>query len=249
MACKVFLVTGAMLLVAVVQIRSLQAEEETRKLSLESRNKADDLLKKLKEEVDRAMAKAHKALDDAKKKVNEAADKVQAEAKRQMQSTLDKLKEELETLKEKAKKAGVNIDDCLKGNEDRLVNLPNQLSNDMVHCVSDQINKAISFAQDALDHLQKIVDEVENIKQEIKDCGHGFHAVKCIAKLAVRIEKDITTLPTRIEADVTATVALISNLDKEVKKCASNKVDQCENDGKKILEVIAACVAKKIITH
>lgn len=93
------------------------------------------------------------------------------------------------------------------------------------------------------------MDEIENVKQEIKDCGHGFHAVKCLAKLAVRIERDITTLPTKIEVDATATVALIANLDKEVEKCASDKMDQCENDGKKILESIAACVAQKIITH
>lgn len=131
-------------------------DEQTKSLPPQPRNKVDDLLKRLRAEVDRAMAKAHKALDDAKKKVDEAASKVQGEAKRQMQSTEDKLKEELDKLKEKARKAGVNIDDCLKGNEDRLVTLPDQLSNDMVHCVSDKINKGISFAQDALDNVSSI---------------------------------------------------------------------------------------------
>ncbi|KAJ8983205.1 hypothetical protein NQ317_016426 [Molorchus minor] len=89
--------------------------------------------------------------------------------------------------------------------------------------------------------IQKIVDEVENLKQEIKDCGHGFHAVKCLAKLAIKIEKDITTLPAKIEADIAATAVLITKLKEKVKDCASKKVDRCENDGKKILESIAAC--------
>ncbi|KAJ8920378.1 hypothetical protein NQ315_005244 [Exocentrus adspersus] len=246
MHCKV-LVALVTIVLLIGEIHGLQNDESLEDFHPQPRNKADDVLKKLRREVDRAMEKAHKALEDAKRKVNETADKIQNEARSQMQGVEDKLKAELEELKQKAKTAGVNIDDCLKDNEDKLVNLPNQLSEDMVHCVSDKINKAISFAEDALDHVQKIVDEVENIKKEIKDCGHGIHAVKCIAKLAARIEKDITSLPTRIEADVTASVALISQLDKEVEKCASDKVEKCENDGKKILESIAACVAGKLI--
>lgn len=96
--------------------------------------------------------------------------------------------------------------------------------------------------------MKTVVSEIENIRQEIKDCGHGLKAVKCLAKLAIKIEEDITTLPAKIEADVAATVVLITQLEEKVKNCASTKVDECESQGEKILANIAACVATKIIT-
>lgn len=101
------------------------------------------------------MEQAQKALDDAKNKVNQTAEAIEASAEAEMQSSEDKLKEELDKLKAKAAKAGVNIDDCLKGNEEKLVNLPNVFSEDMVHCVSDRINEGIGYAQDALDKVNR----------------------------------------------------------------------------------------------
>ncbi|KAJ8937476.1 hypothetical protein NQ314_011865, partial [Rhamnusium bicolor] len=238
---------GVTMLVVIVQVHAVEPQDDIERLLLEPRNKADDLLKKLRAVVDKALVDAQKALDDAKNKVNEVADKVQNAAKEKMQGLQNEFRAELDKLKDKAKKAGVNIDDCLKENEDRLVNLPNQLSNDMVHCVSDKINEGISYAQDALNQVKKVVEEIENIKSSIKKCGHGIKSIKCLAKLALRIEKDITTLPTKIQADVAATVLLISKLKEQVQKCASSKVDKCEKDGKEILETIGLCVGKKII--
>ncbi|KAJ8955027.1 hypothetical protein NQ318_000459 [Aromia moschata] len=212
------------------------------------RNDAEKLLKELEEAVDKAMAQAQQALDDAAIKVNETAASIQASAVSEMQSTEQNLQEEIDALKKKAADAGVNIDECLEGNEDQLVNLPNTLSDDMIHCVSDRIIEGIKYAQDALNKVQEIVNEVENIRQEIKDCGSGLKAVKCLAKLAIKIEEDVTSLPTKIEADVAATVLLITQLEDRIKECASSKVDECESQGEKIVENVSVCVATKIIT-
>lgn len=117
------------------------------------RNDAEKLLHKLEDAVDKALVQAQEALDDAKNKVNEVAEAVEASAEGEMQSSEEKFKEELDELKAKAAKAGVNIDECLNGNEDKLVNLPNVFTEDMVHCVSDRVNEGISYAQDALDKV------------------------------------------------------------------------------------------------
>ncbi|KAG5868216.1 hypothetical protein JTB14_031173 [Gonioctena quinquepunctata] len=234
MASKTFLFS-VMLLVLAVKIHKSEA------------NDVDKLLRKLREEVDEALVKAQKVLDDAKAKINELAQKGENTARDAMRDTEQKLKEQLDVLKEKAKKAGVNIDSCLGEDENKLINLPNDFSDDMVHCVSDTINQGIGYAQDALNKIKKIVDDVENLKQEIKDCGHGFKAVKCFAKLAARIERETVSLPAQIEADAVATAALISQLDKKIEKCASDKTDAWESKGEALIEKIGLCVAAKII--
>ncbi|KAG5892091.1 hypothetical protein JTB14_011991 [Gonioctena quinquepunctata] len=231
------------LLVIVVSTKAHVVEEQT-----PLKNDIDDLLQKLRDTVDKAMAQAQEALDQAKAAVDKTAQETEDSASAAMQSTIEKFKKEIDELKEKAKNAGVNIDDCLGADEQKLLNLPNELSGDMVHCVSDKVDQGIGYAQDALNKIQKIVDDVENIKQEIKDCGHGFKSVKCLAKLALKIEGEITSLPTEIEVDVAATVALIAQLDEQIEKCASDKTDECESEGEALVEKISVCVAAKIIT-
>ncbi|KAJ8983209.1 hypothetical protein NQ317_016430 [Molorchus minor] len=244
MMYKVAILLSVAFFATLIQVQGLDAYRD----EPAARNDVEKFLKKLEEAVDKALAQAQQALDDAAKKVNETAQTIQASAVAEMQSTEQKLEEEIDELKQKAADAGVNIDECLEGNEDQLVNLPNTLSDDMIHCVSDRIIEGIGYAQDALNKIQEVVNEIENIKQEIKDCGSGLKAVKCLAKLAIKIEEDITSLPTKIEADAAATVVLISQLEDKIKDCASSKVDECESQGEQIVATVAACVATKIIT-
>ncbi|KAJ8983207.1 hypothetical protein NQ317_016428 [Molorchus minor] len=229
-----------------VVIKALRLQASSFREVPTPRNDVEDLLHKLEEKVNEGLDKAQQALDAAARKVNETAASVQSAAEGQMQGIEEKLQQKIDELKQKAANAGVNIDDCLAGNEDELTNLPNKFSNDMIHCVSDRVIEGISYAQDALNKVREIVNEVENIRQEIKDCGHGFSSIKCLAKLAIKIEQDVTTLPTKIEADVAATVVLITQLEEKIKDCASGKVSECESQGEAIVERVAACVAAKI---
>ncbi|KAJ8918068.1 hypothetical protein NQ315_011525 [Exocentrus adspersus] len=212
------------------------------------KNEVKDLLKKLQEVVNGYLVEANNTLNAAEAKVNEAAASVESKAEAAMKSTEDKFKEELDELKKKASDAGVNIDECLGKNEEDLVNMPNQLSNDMVHCVSDRIIEGISYAQDVLNKIQATVNEVANMEQEIKDCGGGLKSVKCLAKLAIKIEEDIVALPKQITDDVDKAVSLIEEIDTRIEDCASDKVDKLESDGGKLLLTISECVAKKLIT-
>ncbi|KAJ8920380.1 hypothetical protein NQ315_005246 [Exocentrus adspersus] len=210
------------------------------------RNDAEKILKKLKAAVDKAMEQAQKALDDAEKKIQEKAAAIESSAEADMQTNEKTQENAVAQQKQKATDADVSIDDCLTGNEDKLVNLPAVYTQEMVTCTNAKISDGVSYAQDALNKVQNIVNEVENIKQEIKDCGHGLKAVKCIAKLAVKIEKDITSLPTKIETDIAATVVMIAQLEQKVNSCASDNVSKSKSEGDAVVAAVTTCVAGKI---
>lgn len=97
--------------------------------------------------------------------------------------------------------------------------------------------------------IQKTADDVAQIKTEIAKCGKGWKAVKCLAELAEKIEKEITGLPKEITNDVNGVITIFENLKEEIKQCGTNAVNNCESKGKALLAKIGACVAAKIIHH
>lgn len=86
---------------------------------------------------------------------------------------------------------------------------------------------------------------MENIKQEIKDCGGGFKGAKCLAKLAVKIEQDVTSLPQEIELAATETALAIAKLQPKVKSCATDAAANCQSTGQQQFNSIAACINSK----
>nr|CAH7767182.1 unnamed protein product [Callosobruchus chinensis] len=214
-----------------------------------SADKIDDALAKLQKVVDEEVAEANKQLDAAKAQVDAFAGQVQDQAKKAMNSTEEALKKQLDALKEKAKAKGVNIDECLGENEKKLVDLPNVASNDMIHCVTDRVNEGIGYIQTGLNQVKQAADDVATIRQEAKKCGHGFKAIKCIAKLLIKVEEEVVALPKQLKDAVKNVVDLVENLKPRIQACASQKVDEVEAQGKKILEEISICVARKLIGH
>lgn len=68
-----------------------------------------------------------------------------------------------------------------------------------------------------------------------------------MAKLAVKIEGEIASLPKDITNDVNGVINIIENIEPKVKQCGSDGIDHCESQGKALLTKIGACVASKII--
>lgn len=95
--------------------------------------------------------------------------------------------------------------------------------------------------------IKTLVSEIENIKQEIKDCGGGIKGAKCLAKLAIKIEQDVTNLPNQIEAAAAETVLAIAKLQPRVKNCASDAASTCVAEEQKLFGVISTCIKTKII--
>ncbi|CAH1975210.1 unnamed protein product [Acanthoscelides obtectus] len=166
-----------------------------------------------------------------------------------MNSTEESFRKQLDALKEKAKAKGVNIDECLGENEKKLIDLPNVASNDMIHGATDRVNEAIGYIQTGLNQVKQAADDVATIKAEVKKCGHGWKAIKCIAKLLIKVEEEIVELPKNLHDAVSKVVDLVENIKPRIQDCASQKVDEVESQGKKILEDIGLCVAKKLIGH
>ncbi|CAH1998564.1 unnamed protein product [Acanthoscelides obtectus] len=204
-------------------------------------NKVDDLLRRLKAAVDKAMVQAQEQLDRSKVQLQQHAAEDVADGRAQIEVSKKGYVDQLDKIK--ADNKDKDISSCLGENETKLNNLVTDYGTQMDNCVNDNINEGTKYAQDALDRVKKIVSDVENIRQEIKDCGHGWKAAKCIAKLAVRIEKEITNLPTIIEGDVVATAARIAQLDPKLKGCATDKVNEARTQGQTLLDTIKQCVA------
>lgn len=102
------------------------------------------------------------------------------------------------------------------------------------------------LTQSFLFQIKTLVSEIENIKQEIKDCGHGIKAAKCLAKLAIKIEQAVTTLPQQIETAAAETALAIAKLQPKVKQCASDADANCVADEQKLFTTISSCIKTKI---
>lgn len=91
------------------------------------------------------------------------------------------------------------------------------------------------------------MDDVANIKVEIKKCGKGWKSVSCLAKLAEKMEEEIVSLPKDISDDIKKVVTLIENIQPEIKNCGTTAVNNCQSQGKALLTKISLCVTEKII--
>lgn len=92
-----------------------------------------------------------------------------------------------------------------------------------------------------------MVYEIEHIKQEIKDCGGGIKGARCIAKLAIKVEQDVTNLPTEIEKAATETALAIAKLQPKVKSCAADAASSCHSEGQSIFNTISTCIKSKTV--
>lgn len=122
----------------------------------------DDLLKRLEEAIDKAVAEAHNVLTKAEQAVNQTAAEVEAVTKNALKVIEKKFLDEVNDLKAKAKAAGVNVDECFGQDETTLINLPEVTAHEMVLCTEGYVLRVIHDVDDALARVS------------IKICSHFF---------------------------------------------------------------------------
>lgn len=116
-------------------------------------NNVDDLLRKLKAAVDKAVIQAQKALDDARAQLAAFATKYEGDADTAMATTEKTFLDQLEALETLAKNKNISIDECLGENETKLKNLPATYHTSMLTCVNGVIADGTKYAQEALDKV------------------------------------------------------------------------------------------------
>lgn len=97
--------------------------------------------------------------------------------------------------------------------------------------------------------IQKTVDDVTGIKQDIQDYGKDLKVVSCLAKLAIKIEDVIVSFPKYITKDVDGFVDIIQNIQLEIEQCGSDGIEYCIIQRNAFLTNIEICVARKIINQ
>ncbi|CAG9761389.1 unnamed protein product [Ceutorhynchus assimilis] len=195
------------------------------------------------------MAVIHKALDEASaslkaavQTVNATATKLEDKAHDAFDLAMKPLNAKLKELLEEAKKLGANTTDCEHYIDD-LTNLPNNLGDNMVECMTDQIFKATGYVDDILNHLHEIEQRMANYTNKIHDCkGKIWKEVKCLAHLSAEMAKDTVDVPLKIAADVGKTVLLINTLIPKVGLCYTTNLAQLPTQGLDIVGKFAKCV-------
>ncbi|KAJ8955026.1 hypothetical protein NQ318_000458 [Aromia moschata] len=171
-------------------------------------NRIERLLQKLEGVVNNALQSAHQQLESAANRTIEASGGTE----------------------EKAEQSAVNIDMCISEDMDNLESLPGYMTDLMVHCVTDRVTEGVSYITDAINKLQTFVKIISSVNQNVRDCGSGLSSIRCLVKLAIKIEKDTITIPIGIAADVAGTTDLISNLEEK------NQLLRCRQNGRDDIE-------------
>ncbi|XP_050300803.1 uncharacterized protein LOC126739257 [Anthonomus grandis grandis] len=206
---------------------------------------ADDvkeLYYKLLEKLGEAITGANNTMNEALDAAKAYAVEVETAAKAEIQSTLDSFQAQLDELNQKAKDAGIDITECRKY-ETQFTQLPDTLMDEIVACVNQQISKAQSEINSAMNTAMAIQQDYYNIEKEIDDCGSGWKAVTCLAELSVKIADDTIEGPSKISDNVNNTVTIIQNAWPEIKQCATNAVEKAPSQAAQIVKDFAVCCA------
>ncbi|CAH1998565.1 unnamed protein product [Acanthoscelides obtectus] len=115
-------------------------------------NKVDDLLRRLKAAVDKAMVQAQEQLDRSKVQLQQHAAEDVADGRAQIEVSKKGYVDQLDKIK--ADNKDKDISSCLGENETKLNNLVTDYGTQMDNCVNDNINEGTKYAQDALDRVR-----------------------------------------------------------------------------------------------
>ncbi|CAH1957623.1 unnamed protein product [Acanthoscelides obtectus] len=115
-------------------------------------NKVDDLLRRLKAAVDKAMVQAQEQLDRSKVQLQQHAAEDVADGRAQIEVIKKGYVDQLDKIK--ADNKDKDISSCLGENETKLNNLVTDYGIQMDNCVNDKINEGTKYAQDALDRVR-----------------------------------------------------------------------------------------------
>lgn len=208
--------------------------------------KAKEAIERFKELVHNTIADAEKLLGDKAAQIKQKAEEVLAKTEEAIKNEIQKVKENIEKMKQEAAIIGVDVKECTIEHQDELEALPKSIIDKLIQCVTDEINKAVEIIKSAVDDIMKIKDELVNLPQELKDCVAGGHAVQCITDLISQIVKDISGVPTMIQDKINQIMALVNNIEADLKACALSKIAEATIEAGKIGVKVAECVADKI---
>ncbi|KAJ8955025.1 hypothetical protein NQ318_000457 [Aromia moschata] len=156
--------------------------------NIKPRNHVEKILQQLRDTINKAVTIGQQELDSAVKKLNDTAAAVKSSTESQIKEIEQELQQKIEKLTEDVKHAAVNFGSCIKDGLNELKNLPGKLVNELVHCITDPITKAVSYAEDANSKAYGLlsVDVSVNIKP-------SNNAEKLLHQLAETVNKALTT--------------------------------------------------------
>ncbi|CAG9761383.1 unnamed protein product [Ceutorhynchus assimilis] len=208
-------------------------------------DEAEKVFKELMAAVDKALDDASASLNAAVKAVNQTVTDLEGKAHDAINLAMDPINAKLKELIENAEKLGINTTKCEKY-IDELTDLPNKLNDEVVECMTDGLYKAVGYADDVLDNIQVIEQDMANFTNRIKDCeGSIWSEIKCLGLLTAEMTKDSVAVPVKIAADVAKTDLLIKGLIPKVTLCYTTAVAQVPIRGLALVGKFALCTGQQ----
>lgn len=160
-----------------------------------------------------------------------------------LQAEVDKVLAEIESLRQQAAELGQNIEGCIGDQEGAIIQLPISLVNELIQCVTDQVNEAIRIVSETVGAIESTWAAVEQLEADLAACNGGLICIGIvIAECAIKVGE----LPVEIAEQVIAAEELIATIKIDLELCATNKVIQIAAEAGAILANIVECVTNQL---
>lgn len=234
-------------------------QDERRELI--ERNLLDNILKKIKEELQKLQQvisdKINSAWNSVKdiynkliEKGKELKDKIIAKGQEVLNALKEKLQGKLDCYKHEAEHLGIDIKDCYSASQNEILALPASFLGNLTSCVTDEIKSGINMMKSAYDAMTSLIQEITNIPGIISECSkHGFwEALKCLGnelKNILSLQAQAAKVVAKIAQLITDMSTFFTGLGARVQTCAAIQTTKLGIAGGVIALKFTTCVAHK----
>ncbi|GLV41202.1 hypothetical protein CBL_04726 [Carabus blaptoides fortunei] len=246
MFSKTTFVFALLALFAVQSSSALQLQTVDERSIADLFEKAKEAIRKFGEIVSSAVGNAVDKLGAIKDKIFANAKEIISDARDTILNIVDKVKNHIEHIKEQAENLGLDVKECIEENKTQLQQLPKNIIDKLLQCVSEQMAEAKNIIEEAITEIMSIKDKLTGLPQKLKECVASGKPVSCISKLIAQIVSDITQIPSNIQESVNKIMDLVANLQANLMECALSKIKEVSMEAAAIGANVAKCVAGKI---
>ncbi|XP_017768171.1 PREDICTED: uncharacterized protein LOC108556531 [Nicrophorus vespilloides] len=203
-------------------------------------------LEKLKIVIQVSIDKAVEDLNNVLGKIEEKGEELIELIKINIDQVVGEAGKQIQKLVEDAHELSVDVKECVKDSDEDLEKLVKGLLESAVKCVTDKVNEATGIIVEAIEEVKNYVNIIGGLDEDVKMCGTGFRAIRCLGEVLADVTKATINLPVEISKKVTEITALVSGLEAAMIQCATNiGIDATGQAGSIVIDV-GECVADNI---
>lgn len=147
---------------------------------------------------------------------------------------MDKLSE----LNEEAGAVGVDVADCLLGQDDKLTDLNEKNLLSLSQCIDSNVQRADGIADETFNQLNNFLGFVDDDLERLRECD----SLKCYLGLAADVTWQAINIPRKVLLIVDHTILTIHGINKDILLCSADTVLQVGIGTTSIVAETTKCV-------